>query len=429
MHVSVTGISHHATPISLRERFAFGHDELGPALARLPAGLGAAAILSTCNRTELYLASEAAVPAEQASAGLALARGGPSPEGVSFYHHADGAAVRHLYSVAAGVDSLVIGESEILGQVREAFSAATAAGRSNPVLARLFHTALRTGRRARSETEIGSHGLSISAMAVALSRSALGSLARKTVLVVGAGEAGTRAAAALVQSGAGQLLVTTRTSGRAEEIARELNGVALPFSELTSAIAESDVVIAATSASEAVIATEDVAGVMASRPQRQLVIVDIAVPRDVEPSVRTLAGVHLYDIDDLEAGASKNLEARRREVEDVAAIIEGEVGRFQAWLAGHGVLPAITALEQRAEAVREAEVQRTLRRLSHLDEEDRRRVEAMSKALVKRLLHTPVTRLRAGGREKHLEALIELFELEDGGDRGEPGPSPQGRRD
>jgi glutamyl-tRNA reductase len=413
MHVSVTGLSHHETPISLRELFAFPREELGDALFRLPAELGAAAILSTCNRSELYIASEHRVGRDQAVSGFAAARAGAPPEGVTFYHYEGATAVRHLYRVAAGVDSLVVGESEILGQVREAFSAATAAGRSSAVLARLFHTALRTGRRARNETEIGSHGLSISAIAVALSRGALGNLHRKTVLVVGAGEAGQRAAAAIVQSGAGRLLVTTRTAGRAEEIARELNGLALPFHEMPSALAESDVVISATSAPDAVITAADVAAAMKSRPARELVIVDIAVPRDVEPTVRDLPGVHLYDIDDLEAVADKNLEARRREVDAVEAIIDGEVGRFQTWLSGHSVAPTIAALRRQAESTRLSELERTLKRLDHLSPADRARIEAMSKALVKRLLHSPVSRLRDGGQERHVDALRDLFDLEE----------------
>jgi glutamyl-tRNA reductase len=413
MHISVTGISHHTTPVPLRELFAFNREELSDAFARLPAALGGAAILSTCNRTELYLASETPVALQEAVDGLARARGDATPEGVTFYNHTGAEAVRHLYRVAAGVDSLVVGESEILGQVREAFSAATAAGRSNPVLARLFHSALRTGRRARNETEIGAHGLSISAIAVALSRGVLGSLRRKTVLVVGAGEAGQRAAAALVQSGAGRLLVTTRTAGRADEIAGELNGLALPFSELTSALAESDVVITATAATEPVISAADLSTAMHSRPPRQLVIVDIAVPRDVEAAARDVEGVHLYDIDDLEAVADKNLDARKREVEAVERIIEDETRRFQTWLSSRSVQPTIASLRRRAEATRQAEVERTLGRLGHLSEADRRRIEAMSKALVKRLLHSPVTRLRDTGRERHLDAVRDLFDLDE----------------
>jgi glutamyl-tRNA reductase len=413
MFVSVTGVSHHETPVELRERFAFGPEQLAPALRRLPAELGGGVILSTCNRTELYLAGELSVNRDEAVAALVTARGEQGPEGVSFFQYNGPDAVRHLYRVASGIESLVIGESEILGQVREAFSASTAAESSNAGLARLFHTALRVGRRARNETDIGAHGLSISALAVSLSRRLVGDLRGKTVLVVGAGEAGQRAAAALVQNGVGRLLVTTRRSGLAEEIARQLNGVAIPFAEMTASLAEADVLIAATSAPASIISAEEVASAMAPRPERPLLIVDIAVPRDVDAGARDVANVHLFDIDDLESAAETNLEARRREVGAVERIVEDEAGRFEVWLAQQKAAPTISALRQRAEATRKAELERTLARLGHLSDADRRRIEAMSDALVKRLLHEPVTRLRQRGSERHVEALRELFGLDE----------------
>jgi glutamyl-tRNA reductase len=416
VHISVTGVSHHETPVELRERFAFGAEQLTPSLQRLPAELGGGVILSTCNRTELYLAADHHVGRDTAVAALGIARGEPVPEGVTFYHKDGAEAVRHLYRVAAGIESLVVGESEILGQVREAFSAATAAGSGNAVLARLFHTAMRVGRRARSETDIGAHGGSISALAVALSRRVVGDLRRKTVLVVGAGEAGRKAAGALVQNGVGRLLVTTRRSGLAEEIARELNGVAIPISEMAAALAEAEVLISATAATETILGADIVAVAMASRPQRPLLIVDIAVPRDVDAAAREVANVHLFDIDDLESAAEANMEARLREVGAVEAIVEEEAVRFEAWLSGQGVAPTIAALRQRAEAVRHAELQRTLSRLGHLSDADRERIDAMTEALVNRLLHEPTTRLRRHGAERHVEALRELYGLDEAGE-------------
>jgi glutamyl-tRNA reductase len=412
MHVSVTGISHHTTPISVRELLAFSGDAVPVALQRLSDRFEGAAILSTCNRTELYLVSDHTVARSDALTALAAARGIMTPEGIDAYHYDGAETIRHLYRVAAGADSLVIGESEILGQVREAFSATTAAGTSNPVLARLFHTAMRVGRRARSETEIGAHGLSVAAIAVALSKNALGSLARKTVLVVGAGEVGQRAAAALVQSGAGRLLVTTRTSGRAQEIAEQMNGVAIPFEDLSAALSESDVVISATSAQEPVVTRDMLSAAMSGRAERPMVIVDIAVPRDVEPSARDVPGVHLYDIDELEAVANKNLDARKREVSAVEEILEDEARRFDAWLSGQHVEPTIAALRRRAETTRQSELDRTFARLPGLSDLDRQRIEAMSRALVNRLLHDPVTRLRTPGSERHLDAVRELFDLD-----------------
>jgi glutamyl-tRNA reductase len=427
MHISVTGVSHHETPVELRERFAFSSDALAPALRRLPEGLGGA-VLSTCNRSELYLTSETPIERDQAIAALlevrhdttAGAEGaalegawGSSPSSMpAFFHYTDADAVQHLYKVAAGIDSLVVGESEILGQVREAFSAATAAGSGNPVLARLFHSALRVGRRARSETEIGAHGLSVAALAVSLSRRLLGDLRRKTVLVVGAGEVGQRAAMALAQAGAGRLLVTTRRSELAIEIARDLNGSAIPFAEMPRALFEADVIISATAAPAAIIKEHDVLAAMAFRRERPLMIVDIAVPRDVEGSVRDIDNVHLFDIDDLQAAADANLETRRQEVGAVEIIVNDEAARFGSWLAERGVVPTIAALRQSAEATRLQELQRTLDRLPNLTDAERKRLDAMTKSLVNRLLHAPVTRLRDQGSERHLDAVRELFELD-----------------
>jgi glutamyl-tRNA reductase len=313
---------------------------------------------------------------------------------------------------------LVIGESEILGQVREAFSAATAAGSGNAVLARLFHTALRVGRRARSETDIGAHGGSVSALAVSLSRRLVGDLRGKTVLVVGAGEAGRRSAGALVQNGVGRLLVTTRRSGLADEIARELNGVSIPYEEMRSALAEADVLITATASTEPIILAEDVRRAMQGRGDRPLLAVDIAVPRDVDAAVREVPGVHLYDIDDLQAAAEANMEARLREVSAVERIVDAEVARFQTWREGQRVEPTVVTLRRRAEATRRAELERTLARLPNLSDADRKRIEAMSEALVNRLLHAPVARLREQGNERHVEALRELFGLDDATEQG-----------
>lgn len=412
MHLTVTGLSHHDTPVALRELFAFGPDQLAPALGHLPEGLGGAAILSTCNRTELYLASDIEVASADVIAALAAARDVPLPEGAHFFHLAGPEAVKHLFRVAAGIDSLVIGESEILGQVREAFSAATSAGSGNTVLARLFHSALRAGRRARSETDIGAHGLSVAALAVSLSRKALGDLRRKTVLVVGAGEAGQRAAGALVQQGVGRLLVMTRRSGLADEIAHQLNGLALRLDQLPEALAEADVVITCTAATELIVSAATISTAMADRPGRPLVIVDIAVPRDVDHAARQVPGVHLYDIDDLEAAAEANREARQREVMAVQAIVEDEALRFDAWLAARSITPTITALRLRAEETRLRELERTLARLEGVSEADRQRIEAMTRSLVNRLLHEPMTRLRDGADQGEVDAARKLFGLD-----------------
>jgi glutamyl-tRNA reductase len=418
VNVSVTGLSHQTAPVALRELLAFAPDELPDALERLGASFEGAAIVSTCNRTELYITSSAKPSRAALVRALAEAKGEQAPEGARFYHSEGVDAARHLFRVAAGIESLVVGESEILGQVRAAFSAATAAKTSNPVLARLFHSAIRAGRRARSETEVGAHGLSVSATAVSLVRQALGDLRRRTVLVVGAGDAARLTAQALTAAGAGRILVTTRTFERAQDIAVELGAYAYPFEQLPALLAEADIVISSTSAPGHVIEREHVEAAMRRRRQRPLALVDIAVPRDVDPAAATVPGVRVFDIDDLQTQAEANRAAREGEVLAVETIVEQEVARFAEWLRQHGAVPTIAELRRRAEKARQLEVERTLARLPGLTPADRKRIEAMSRAIVKRILHNPVTRLKEPGSERHIEAVRDLFGIGDGSGTG-----------
>jgi glutamyl-tRNA reductase len=414
MQVSLVGISHHTAPVAVRERFAFTPEDIGPALQELGSELGGAAILSTCNRTELYVATPHRRHEDAMVQALASARGVEVPEGGGFYHRHGHDAVDHLFRVAAGLDSLVLGEYEILGQVRGAFTAATAAQSSNPALARLFHSAIRVGRRARNETDIGRHEVSVGSTAVALTRNTLGDLSRRTVLVVGAGEAGHLIARSLVQAGASRLLITTRTFDRAEMLAEEMGGRALPFEERYAALAEADVAITSTASPDHVILKDDLAKALSRRGDRPLVIVDIAVPRDVEPSAGELPNVRLFDIDALQSAAEANLELRRQEVVSVEKIVHEEAGRFQAWLRGLGAVPTVRALNEQAEAARLLELERTLARLPGLSDAEKRQIETMTKALVKRLLHNPVTRLRDENTDPaQIEAARNLFGLDE----------------
>ncbi|HXH20921.1 MAG TPA: glutamyl-tRNA reductase [Dehalococcoidia bacterium] len=413
MNIAVIGLSHQTAPVELRELLAFTPEELPDALRLPEPWFDGAAILSTCNRTELYITASEKPDRPRMAATLAQARGQPVPEGARFYLKEGIEAARHLFRVAAGIESLVVGESEILGQVRAAFAAATSARTSSPVLARLFHSAIRAGRRARSETEVGAHGLSVSATAVALVRQALGDLRRRTVLVVGAGDAARLTAQALTAAGAGRILVTTRTYERARDIAAELGAYAYSFEQLPALLSEADIVISSTSAPGHVIERAHVEAAMKRRRQRPLALVDIAVPRDVEPAAGEIPGVRLFDIDDLQAQAEAHRAARQAEVAAVEAIVEEEVARFAEWLRQNGAVPTIAVLRRRAERVRQLEVERTLARLPGLTPRDRKRIEAMSKAIVKRLLHEPVTRLREGSYERHVQALRELFGLEE----------------
>jgi glutamyl-tRNA reductase len=414
----LAGISHKTAPVSVRERLAFNSEELPEALARLHCDLGKGVILSTCNRTELYLdAPRDCDPRREALAFLAGAKGltAPEPEG-RFYFLKQRQAVRHLFRVAAGVESMVVGEAEILGQVRSAFVAAAEAGCNDLYLSRLFHSAIRVGRRARAETSIGRSVLSMSSLAVALARKTLGDLSSRSVLVISAGEAGKLAASALRDNGASRILVVSRTLERARRLADDLGGQALPLARLPNALAESDIVISSTGAPAFLIQPETVEAVMAGHNGRPLLFIDIAVPRDIHPSVREIGGVHLYDIDDLQAEAEANLRSRLKEVAKVERMVEEEATRFSNWARSLRAVPTVAAIRKQAEEVRQAELARTFARLPDLTDEERARIEALSTAIVKKLLHRPITRLKAKEYgHLYVQPARELFGVDDEG--------------
>ncbi len=415
MHITLVGISHKTAPVSVREHFAFAPADLPELLRRLGERYQGAAVVSTCNRTEVYVASARGVgDPRPIEALLSEIKGEVAMEGAPFFTLSGKDAARHLFRVAAGVDSMVIGESEILGQVRNAFNAATAAGTHSPALSRLFHSALRAGRRVRTQTEIGRRSVSVSSTAVQLAREILGDLAGKTVLVVSAGEAGKLTARSLAGSGVSRMLVTTRNADRAAELAAELHGEAVPFAKLGAAVAQADIVIASSAAPTFLIERPLIEHAMRNRAARPLLLIDIAVPRDVDPAVRDLPGVHLHDIDDLQAVASHNMHLRRAELAQAENIVEDEVTKFGDWLHSLEVVPTVASLRSRAEALRAAELERTWSK-TNMSAADRKRVEAMTAALVKKLLHDPIARLKTPGEgERYVETARALFALDDG---------------
>jgi len=409
-------INQKTAPVGVRERFAFSVDELPRALAGLRQELGHGVILSTCNRTELYVDArrERDLP-QRALDFLTEAKG--LTDGVfddKFHFYGEAAAVQHLFRVTAGIESQVLGEAEILGQVRSAFVAATDAGSTNAYLARLFHSAIRVGRRARSETAIGRHGLSVSAAAVALARKTLGDLSTRCVLVISAGEAGKLTAHALQDCGVARMLVVSRRLERAQELAAELAGEAMPLDRLGEALRCSDIVITSSGSPSFIIGQDMVRDVMARRDGGPLLLIDIAVPRDIDPAVRALESVHLYDIDDLQSVAEANRRARQKESAAVEAIVQGEVARFLDWSRSLGVVPTISALRRDAEKVRRAEVAKTLAHLPDLTDEEKQRIESLSEAIVKKILHRPISRLKAkDGGQGYVEAARELFGIDE----------------
>jgi glutamyl-tRNA reductase len=418
--LSCVGLNHRTAPVEEREKVAFSAEDLSAALTQLNDELGAAVILSTCNRTELYATTDGDVSqAERLLSALTACKGTQlDPRLTYFLTHDE--AVRHLFRVAAGVDSMVLGESQILGQVRDAMSAATQAGSLNSVLSRLFHCALRVGKRARSQTKISRYAVSVSSAAVALARKTVGALDGKTVLVMSAGSTGKLTARSLADCGAAHVLVANRTPERAAALAGSIGGQAVPFSQLRRALAASDIVISGTGAEGFVLGPELVGPAAADRNGSTLILIDIAVPRDIDPAVRELPGVRLFDIDDVEAVSRASLRGRRREVIRVEAHIEDEVEDFLSWWRTLDVVPAIAALRERAEGLRRQELERALRRLPDLNDEQRERIDAMTRAIVKKMLDRPIARLKNGDDPgEYMEALQDLFEVR---------RSPSGRR-
>jgi glutamyl-tRNA reductase len=426
--VTCLGVNHRTAPVEEREKVAFSNDELPTVLDTLRERLGAAVVLSTCNRTELYTTTDGHLSQSDRLIEALTAYRGTDLHPRFTYFLAHDEAVRHLFRVAAGVDSMVLGESQVLGQVRDAMSAATQAGSLDGALSRLLHSALRVGKRARSQTDIGRYSVSISSAAVALARQTLNTLEGRTVLVISAGSTGKLAARGLADSGAGRVLVTNRTPERAEALAESIGGRTVPFYELDRALAESDVVISGTGASGFVLGPELVAPAAAGRNGSQLVLIDIAVPRDIDPAVRGLSGVCLFDIDDIESVSKASLRGRRRELLRVQAHVEDEVEDFLAWWRSLDVVPAIAALTDRAEEARADEVRRALKRLPDLSDEERERIEAMTRAIVKKMLDRPIARMKDGADTSlYLEALQDLFAARPASSRPERGRSARRR--
>jgi glutamyl-tRNA reductase len=421
----VVGVNHLSAPVELRERLALGEDQLSGVLGSLR-GSFQAAILSTCNRIELYTVSSG----EDSLHGLRRffgSWGDTSPDELSpyIYAHAGPEAVRHLFRVAAGLDSMVVGEAQILGQVADASRKAETAGSGGRELDRLFSHAIRVGRRVREETAIGRNGASIPGVAVGLARQVLGSLKGRRVLIVGAGKAGLLSARALLGSGAAEAFVSNRTDQRSRELAADIGGTVIPFSSLGDVLPQVDVVVSGTGASEPVISFKDIERAMERRANTSLLLVDIAVPRDIEPSVAGIPGVHLYNIDRLHGVAKSNLHQRCSEVEKVERIVEEAVGNFVTWWRSLPVLPTIKEIQQAAEDVRERELARALRDLSHLGPEERQTVEMMSRAIVKKLLHHPFRSLKDTPEdEEYVATARRLFNLPErnGGSSPRTGP-------
>jgi glutamyl-tRNA reductase len=417
----LTGVNYKTAPIELRERIAISREELAEttqALAATP-GVTECMIVSTCNRVELLAAVESP---DTDLTGFLHSYFGLEPALLQphIYEERGRNAVRHLFRVAASLDSMVVGEPQILGQVKEAFSVARASGTVAGQLEHLLQSAFAAAKKVRTETEIGSNSVSIASVAVELARKIFGSLQGRTVFLVGAGKMSELAARHLVQQGAGAILVSNRTQERARRMAEAFQGRVIPFEQLHEAASEADIVISSTGAPHPIFRREHGQAFMHRRRNRPMFFIDIAVPRDVDPEMGKLEGIFVYDIDDLQQVAASHMAERSREASDAETLIAGEVERFQQHQRTVNVAPAIVALQRQAEEIRQSELRRVQARLGTLTADQAAAVEALTRGLVNKFLHPPMQALKQAARledETRLDALCDTWSLPTGPER------------
>jgi len=415
MSLVLIGVNHKTAPIALREQIAISRDllpETTRALAAVP-GVTECMIVSTCNRVEILAAVE---PGASDLTSFLHRHFSLDPALLAphLYQHRDQEAVRHLFRVAASLDSMVVGEPQILGQVKEAFAVARASGTVGRQLEHLLQSTFTAAKKVRTETEIGSNSVSIASVAVDLARKIFGSLQGRTVFLVGAGKMSELAARHLVQQGAGAILVTNRTLERARKMAETFAGKVIPFEQLHEAASQADIVISSTGAPHPIFRTEHGMAFLHRRRNQPMFFIDIAVPRDVDPLMGKLEGIFVYDIDDLQQVAVANLSERSRSATDAEALIAAEVDRFHQRLLAVNVAPAIVALQGRAEEIRQAELRRAQTKLGSLTAEQIAAVEALTHGLVNKFLHPPMQALKQAARENdetRLAALCETWSL------------------
>ena len=434
MSIILAGVSHHNTPLSIRERLYFPETHMDEWLDRLAgySGLEERLILSTCNRVEVYSAAEDFDQGLDAIHRFFLESRdiGADELNAHLYVHREAEATRHLFTVASSLDSMVVGEPQILGQVKEAYRVAQASGHAGKALTNLFSRAFRVAKKIREQTPIGESPVSVSSVAVDLAKRIFGSLAGKNVLLLGAGEMGEAAARHLKASGADNLHVANRTLARAQELAAKLTGSTVSFDNLEGALIEADIVIASTAAQGFILDKPIVAAALERRRDAPVFLIDIAVPRNVAPEVNDLEDAYLYDVDDLQSVAADNLRGREEIARDAREILESEVQTYLARQQAEELRHTFAAIRFFAESMRQEEVQKTFSRLPELGEEGRDALDAMTKALVNKLLHHPFAVLRQMSEEDvegiSVESVQKLFGVEPEGD---PGPSEASTED
>ena len=428
MEFLVVGLNHRTAPVEVRERLALNKEQLPAALSAMSAHGSPGVILSTCNRSEFYVLDSPGPSNDSIDLGpdaradqlkqFLVEQFSISLLDVDRYLYAYRGyeCIHHLFRVASSLDSMILGEEQIIGQVRDAYEAATKAGTAQGPLAQLFQQALRVGRKVRRETGISRNALSVSRACVEMAKSVLGDLSDRRVLVVGAGEAGELAAEVLSLSGVGNISVTNRTFERAEELAASLSGQAVPFDGMPKALQESDIVIGCTGSPGYVLQASLIGETMAARPDRPLLLIDIAVPRDIDPEAAQVRNVFLNDVDDLESATQASREKKAKEAEWAEELATDEAHQFRQWCLDLEALPTVIELRNRADHIRSAELHKTMRKLNgKLDAEDLDSLDAMTRAIVNKLLHDPTMFLKERKGPEELQIARDLFRLSEDG--------------
>ena len=430
MHLTLVGLSHKTAPVDIREKLTFPANVQDSALSALTSSLAVAeaVIVSTCNRTEIYAVTADDVDGPSAIIDFICDYHDLDRDDLARYvYMAEGeAVVRHLFRVVASLDSMVLGEAQILGQVKEAYEYSFDAGASQRIFNKLFRQSFEVGKRVRTETEIGENAVSISYAAVELAKKVFDSLEGRTILVVGAGKMSELTAKHLLSQGVKEVLVANRTYERAVELADKFEGTPIHYEELFERMADADIVISSTAATDYVITKDKVAAARKGRRRGPLFLIDIALPRDIEPAVNDIADVYLYNIDDLNGVVSANLEERMHEAERAEVIISEEMAAFEAWLDSMEVVPTVAAIRSKAEAIRQAELEKAIKRLGGLSEKELKTVEALTGSIVNKMLHGPTNRLKQIAAEKDGYEYVEAARVLYGLDSNPEGKSPHG---
>jgi glutamyl-tRNA reductase len=414
------GASHKTAPLALRERLALPEGRAARVLAELVSheAVHEAVAISTCNRTELVLVAADPVEAESTTLSILAREAETRPTELlgHLYSKHGRDAVSHLFEVASGLDSMIVGEAEVQGQVKRAYELALVEGATGPIANRLFREALATGKRVRTDTGVSRSRVSVSSVAVELAADMLGDLSQRRVLVVGAGENGELTARALSERGVETVFVANRHYDRAIGLAQRFGGGAVRFEELPAELERADIVVSCTGSPHQIIGRDELQVVASARAGRPLVMIDIAVPRDIDPTVRDLPGIALYDMDDLQRAVDRNVSAREAEATKARTLVEADVERFEQFMARLDVLPTVAALRERGEAIVQQVLRENEPRWESMSDADRERMEAMARSIVARLLHEPTLRLKGSagdeGSYRHVQALRELFALE-----------------